>query len=78
MKMSIEEFIRRQDEFEGYKIKLKTEMNGIIRNFERLVNDKFCNPNSDMIKVLEVEILEYVGITTLKVDKDGRMCLETN
>lgn len=78
MKMSIDEFVKRQDEFEGYKIKLKTEMNGSIRSFERLVNDKFCNPNNDMIKVLEVEILEYVGITTLKVNEDGRMRLETN
>ncbi len=66
MKMSIEEFIHRQDEFEGYKVKFITKMkNGSIKSFERLVNDKFCNPNGEMFQVLEIEILEYVGIISL-------------
>lgn len=66
MKMSIEEFVKRQKEFEGHKVKFKTKLNnGSIKYFERLVNDEFCNPNGEMFQVLEVEILEYVGIVSL-------------
>ncbi|WP_137743289.1 hypothetical protein [Robertmurraya siralis] len=66
MKMSINEFINRQDEFEGYKVRFKVKMkSGNINYFERLVNDEFCNPNGEMFEVLEVEILEYVGIISL-------------
>ncbi|MET3505567.1 hypothetical protein [Halalkalibacter oceani] len=66
MIMSIDEFISRQDEFEGRKIRFKVEMkNGSIKHFERVVNDKFCNPNGENFNVLEVEILEYVGIISL-------------
>lgn len=79
MKMSIDEFVNRQDEFEGHKVKFKVKMkNGSIKYFERLVNDEFCNPNGEMFQVLEVEILEYIGITTLKVSENGKIHLETN
>ncbi|MET3505558.1 hypothetical protein [Halalkalibacter oceani] len=79
MKMSIDEFVNRQKEFEGHKVRFKVEMkNGSIRHFERIVNDKFCNPNGEMFQVLEVEVLEYVGITTLKVSDNGEIHLKTN
>lgn len=66
MKMTIDEFINRQKEFEGYKVRFKVKMkNGSISHFERLVNDEFCNPNGEMFQVIDVEILEYVGIISL-------------
>lgn len=58
MKMSIEEFISRQKEFEGHKARFKVKVNnGSVKYFEILVNDEFCNPNGEMFQVLEVEIM---------------------
>ncbi len=66
MKMSIDEFISRQNEFEGHKVRFKVKVNnGSVKYFERLVNDEFCNPNGGMFQVIEVEILEYIGIISL-------------
>lgn len=63
MKLSINEFVERQNEFEGHKIKFIAEWNdGSIKTFERVVNDKFCVPNTETFKILEVEILEHIGI----------------
>ena len=76
MKMNIDEFIERQGEFEGHKIKVKTKWkDGSIRYFERLVNDKCCNSNGEFFEILEVEILEHIGITTIKVGDNGRFGL---
>lgn len=77
MKMGMDEFVDRQEEFEGHKVKFKTRRNdGSINYFERLVNDKFCKPSGKFFEVLEVEILEHIGITTLKV-QDNRIILNT-
>lgn len=76
MKMTMDEFVQRQEEFEGHKIKLKIKRkDGSIHYTERLVNDKFCKPSGDFFEVLEVEILEHIGITTIKVNDDGIMGL---
>ncbi|HHX62907.1 MAG TPA: hypothetical protein GX707_19680, partial [Epulopiscium sp.] len=73
MKMTIDEFIERQGEFEGHKVKFKAKRNdGSINHFERLVNDKFCKPSGKFFEILEVEILEHIGITTIKVNDNGR------
>ncbi|MFO1442836.1 hypothetical protein KDN24_06360 [Bacillus sp. Bva_UNVM-123] len=77
MKMTIDEFIKRQDEFEGYKIKFKAKRkDGSVNYFERIVNDKFCKPSGDFFEILEVEILEHIGITTLKINENGLIGLK--
>lgn len=79
MKVTIDEFVKRQEEFEGHKVKFKTKRkDGSINYFERLVNDKFCKPSGDFFEVLEVEILEHIGITTLKVHDNGKIELKRN
>ena len=77
MKMTIDEFIQRQEEFEGHKIKLKIKRKGgNIHYTERLVNDKFCKPSGEFFEVLEVEILEHIGISTITVNNNGIMGLK--
>lgn len=78
MKMTIDEFIKRQEEFEGYKVKFKTQRrDGSISYFERIVNDRFCKPSGNFFEVLEVEILDYVGITTIKLGDSGIIGVKT-
>ena len=78
MKMKMEEFIQRQEEFEGYKVRFKTKWkDGSINHFERLINDKFCKPNEEFFKIIEVEILEFIGVTTIKVKDNGKIGLVT-
>lgn len=72
MKMTMYEFVERQREFKGYKVRFKAKRkNGSINYFERIVNDKFCNPSSNFFEVLEVEILNYIGITTMTIGQNG-------
>lgn len=78
MKMSMDEFVKRQDEFQGHKIKLKIQRkDGSINYTERLVNDRFCKPSGDFFIVLEVEILNYIGISTIKLNNNGIIGIKT-
>ena len=78
MKMTMDEFVQRQEEFEGRKIKLKIKRkDGSICYTERIVNDKFCKPSGDFFTVLEVEILNYIGISTIKLSDNGIIGIKT-
>ena len=78
MKMTIDEFVKRQEEFEGHKARFKTKRkDGNINYFERVVNDKFCKPSGDFFTVLEVEILDYIGISTIKLSDSGIIGIKT-
>lgn len=78
MKMTMDEFVKRQREFEGHKVRFKAKRkDGSINYFERIVNDKFCNPSGNFFEVLEVEILNYIGITTITINQNG-IGLKTN
>lgn len=82
MKMTYEEFLKRQKEFEGHRVMFKVKSNlpmdnGKIRYFERTVNDGFCESDRKFFEILEVEILEYIGITTLQVSDNGEIGLKT-
>lgn len=82
MKMTYDEFLKRQKEFEGHRVMFKVKSNlpmdkGRIKYFERTVNDGFCKSDGKNFKILEVEILEYIGITTLKINDNGAFGLKT-
>jgi hypothetical protein len=78
MKMTMDEFVQRQDEFQGRKIRFKTQRkDGDISYFERIVNDKFCKPSGNFFTVLEVEILEHIGISTISICDNGIIRVKT-
>ena len=76
MKINLDEFLQRQEEFKGYKVKFTTKWkNGKIKTFERLINDRFCTPNGNYFQITEIEILEHIGITNIEIKK-GKMFLK--